>query len=178
VLAASAGLSVDDVFTVYTQYGASTKRGANLSVGMLGIGSKSGFAYSDSFTVTSWHAGKKRIYVAVLDESKVGVINMLHEEDCGLHETGVEIQVAVRPNDILEFHNKARRLFQHFEPRPDINIDLPTAPSAITKLTHGTLVEDTGREWIALMGVMRFGKFNAFGKFNTFVHFSTASLLD
>src|SRR4029077_7352887 len=41
------GLSRDDIKKVYTQYGASTKRDSDLAVGMLGIGSKSGFAYTD-----------------------------------------------------------------------------------------------------------------------------------
>ena len=44
------GLSHDDIFKIYSQYGASTKRNTNDAVGMLGIGSKSGFAYSDTFT--------------------------------------------------------------------------------------------------------------------------------
>ena len=34
------GLSRDDVFNVYTQYGASTKHDSNIAVGMPGIGSK------------------------------------------------------------------------------------------------------------------------------------------
>ena len=61
------GLSHKDVFTVFTQYGESSKRTDSSAVGMLGIGSKSGFAYTDSFTVTSWHSGGKRVYAAVLD---------------------------------------------------------------------------------------------------------------
>ncbi len=149
------GLSQDDVFTIYTQYGASTKRGGNIAVGMLGIGSKSGFAYSDSFTVTSWHGGMKRVYIAVLDKSEKGVINQLHEEPCDAAETGIEIHIAVRPNDVLEFHNKARQLFQHFDPRPEINIDLPPAPTKLTRLKNGIMVEDKdGREgeWVAVMG--------------------------
>src|ERR1051325_3005995 len=89
------GLSHEAVFEVYTQYGASTKRDSDKSVGMLGIGSKSGFAYSDSFTVTSCHGGMKRTYVAVLDESDKGAINLLAEEPCG-DETGITIQIPVR----------------------------------------------------------------------------------
>jgi hypothetical protein len=151
------GLSQDDVFQVYTQYGSSTKRNSNSSVGMLGIGSKSGFAYSDSFSITSWHGGKKKMYVAVLDASEEGVINLLHEEDCGVDETGVEVQMAVRPPDIMEFMSKARKLFQYFDPRPEINLDLPPAPSRQTKLKHGTLIEDRvgedgNHQWVAVMG--------------------------
>jgi hypothetical protein len=153
------GLSEEDVFNVYTQYGASTKRDSDTAVGMLGIGSKSGFAYSDSFTITSWHGGMKKIYVAVLDKTEKGLINKLHEEPCGADETGVEIQIAVRPQDIEEFRKKAVRLFQYFIPRPDINTELPALPDAVLKLQHGIIYDDPAEDayrydtkWIAIMG--------------------------
>jgi len=150
------GLSLDEVMTVYTQYGASTKRDNDDAVGMLGIGSKSGFAYSDSFTITSWHDKKKRIYVAALDQSEAGVINLIHEEDCKDDETGIEISIAVRSNDVLEFHNKARKLFTHFDPQPEINIELPPPPSAATKLKHGFITDQPMNGgthlWVATMG--------------------------
>ena len=66
------GLSHDDMFRVFTRYGRSTKRDSNEVVGMLGIGSKSGFAYADTFTVVSRHGGRVRTYVAALDESEIG----------------------------------------------------------------------------------------------------------
>lgn len=149
------GLSQDDVFQVYTQYGASTKRTSDKAVGMLGIGSKSGFAYSDSFTITSWHGGMKRIYLAILDKTEEGLINLLHEEECSLQETGIEIQIAVKPNDALEFQSKAQKLFQHFDPRPVINLDLPPEPSEQTKLKNGIIYKDwdeDGNQWTAVMG--------------------------
>ena len=54
------GLSHSDVFEVFTQYGASSKRQDDVTVGSFGIGSKSGFAYADSFTIVSRHAGQQR----------------------------------------------------------------------------------------------------------------------
>lgn len=153
------GLSSDDVFKVYTQYGASTKRDTDDVIGMLGIGSKSGFAYSDSFTITSWNGGAKRTYVAVLDDSEKGVINLLHEEDCG-SETGVEIQIAVKSKDIYEFSTKAKNLYKHFKPRPNINIELPPIPPIKTALKNGIIYTEKDYEknyneenkWIAVMG--------------------------
>lgn len=144
------GLSQSDVFDVYTQYGASTKRASNDAVGMLGIGSKSGFAYSDSFTVISCHGGKRRTFVALLDETDKGTINLLHEEDCG-SDTGVTIQIPIQPRDIYEFTDKAQKLFSYFTPRPDINTDLPPVQAAMAELTHGAIAEH-GDGWIALMG--------------------------
>jgi hypothetical protein len=146
------GLSPDDVKQIYTQYGASTKRSSNAAVGMLGIGSKSGFAYADSFTVTSYHGGVKRTYVAVLDATNAGTMNLLCEEPTT--ETGVEISITVQPKDISDFQQKARGLFKFFSPRPTINIDLPSLPDERTVLNHGTLVTKGGwgTEWVAVMG--------------------------
>lgn len=146
------GLSHDDVFTVFSQYGRSTKRETNDAVGSLGIGSKAGFAYSDSFIVTSWYDGKKRIYMATLDESEKGKISLLAEEPAD--GSGVEIQIAVRPEDISEFQSKAKQLFRHFYPRPTINLDLPAAPTEQTILANGSITTQGyyGAEWIAIMG--------------------------
>lgn len=142
------GLSEEDVFQVYTQYGDSTKRSDDSAVGYLGIGSKSGFAYNDSFTVTSWHKGFKKVYVAVLDKSDKGEMQKLHEEPCG-EETGIEIQIPVRPSDVAEFHRKAKSLFVYFEPRPNINIQLPTTQRDIKQ--HGYFTtEEPG--WVGVMG--------------------------
>ena len=156
------GLSQQEVFEVFTQYGASTKRNDDNSVGMLGIGCKSAFAYSDSFTIESWYGGVKKSYVAVLDPSEKGVINMLGEEPCG-DETGVLIQIAVRPEDIHEFEVKAQALFAYFLPRPDINTEIPELPTNQLHLKNGVIydsnkVEDLWHRsnWIAVMGCVSY----------------------
>lgn len=147
------GLSEEDVFTTYTKYGKSTKRDTNDAVGMLGIGCKSGFAYSETFTVTSWHGGMKKIYIAVLDPSDRGLMNKIHEEPCG-EETGVEIQIPVRAADIQEFARKGQTLFRYFDPRPEINLPLP--PDQWNKMPSGFLSEAnkviTAHPWVAVMG--------------------------
>jgi len=132
------GLSKEDIFEIYTQYGASTKRGSNTAVGMLGIGSKSGFAYSDSFNIISYHNGKKCIYVALLDETEKGTINLLVEEISN-EETGIEIQIPVKSQDIREFEVKAQNLFRHFSPLPIINTTIASLPTRSTALTHGVI---------------------------------------
>lgn len=124
------GLSRDNVMRVYTQYGESTKRSSDDFVGMLGIGSKSAFSYADSFTVTSWFDGKKSVYIAVLDETDNGTINLLSEEELppeSRDETGLEVSVAVSSSDIFSFQEKGREFFKHFRPLPKINIDIPDA---------------------------------------------------
>ncbi len=156
------GLSRDDVFTVFTQYGASTKRGDDEAVGMLGIGSKSAFAYADSFSVISRHGGTKSTYVAALDPSDRGVINLLAEEPCDPADTGVEIVIAVESGDVSAFESRAYRLFRHFNPRPNINCELPAPPDERVALPSGEIhcsldgTEDIGAygggNWVAVMG--------------------------
>jgi hypothetical protein len=135
------GLSRDDVFNVYCKYGASTKRDSDDYVGMLGIGSKSAFAYTDSFTVTSWHNGVKSVYVALIDESNKGTMNLLSEElidDTSL-ESGIEISLAVDNGDIDEFTKKARDLYRNFRPIPNINISMPEASKDEISLKSGRI---------------------------------------
>lgn len=148
------GLSHEDVFRVYTKYGKSTKRTNAGQVGMLGIGCKSGFAYSDTFTISSRHGGKCRTYIALLDETDIGTMNLLSEEDCPAEETGITVQIPVRREDIWEFHKKAISLFQYFRPHPIINVSLPAIPSEEKTLVNGTIYDsaDGNGEWVAVMG--------------------------
>ena len=62
------GLSHDDCMNLYTTYFGSTKTDSNEVVGCLGLGSKSPFAYTDAFNVSSFHNGKLRVYTAYKNE--------------------------------------------------------------------------------------------------------------
>jgi hypothetical protein len=170
------GLSFEDVFEVYNRYGASTKRDSNAAVGMLGIGSKSGFAYSDAFTIVSYHGGQKATYVAVIDDSEKGRVDLfdVQEQPCACGDdhtanhrhptcpephTGVEIQIPVKPDDIPEFRKKACVLFAYFDPQPQINVDLLEIPSGKDFPGLGRVFDsaDTGSprlkgEWTVVMG--------------------------
>lgn len=144
------GLSPEDVFQVYTQYGASTKRSSDQAVGMLGIGSKSGFAYSDSFTISSFHKGVKSTYVAVLDKTNEGVMTLLDRQPCG-EETGVEVLIPVQPKDISIFIDKAKGLFRFFTPKPDINTQIQTDDEVKDSFPSGSILNGAG-SWTAVMG--------------------------
>jgi hypothetical protein len=153
------GLSPGGVFNVFTQYGASTKRDSDDSVGCLGVGSKSGFAYSDSFTITSRQCGEKRTYVAVLDESEKGRIDLLHTEPCDEEDTGVAISIAVRVEDIGAFERKARALYKYFVPRPEINTELPQLPPEQASFEHGVVydtISGVEAQWVAVMGCVSY----------------------
>ena len=112
------GLSEHDIFHIYSSYGASTKENTNDQVGTLGMGSKSGFAYANSFTITSYHGGTKSVYEAYIDETEVGAISKMHEEPSD-EPTGVEITIAVLSKDIYEFQRTAKEFFRWFSPMPE-----------------------------------------------------------
>ena len=159
------GMSEEDIFEVFTQYGDSTKRDDDESVGAFGIGSKSGFSYSRQFTVISYHSGMKRIYTAVLEETDIGRMDRMYEEPCG-DETGIEIRIAVERPDMYLFNERAKTYFRYYDPRPEINIGIPEVKQV--KVDHGFLIETENsgnsggfyaspsgggyNEWIAVMG--------------------------
>ena len=64
------GLSHEDCMNLYTTYFRSNRTDSNKAVGCMGLGSKSPFAYNDSFTVESFFNGKHRTYNAYKNEQE------------------------------------------------------------------------------------------------------------
>ena len=113
------GLSEDDVYNVFTQYGYSTKKQSKTSIGCLGIGSKSAFCYTDNFTVISFFNGIKSTYLCYLDNSGLGKINTLTNEPTD-SPNGLEIVVPIKQNDIKSFIEVAKKLFIWSKVKPII----------------------------------------------------------
>lgn len=146
-----AGLDDAGIREVYTQYGRSTKRLSDSAIGQLGLGSKSAFAYSEQFSITSWCNGNRTIYNAYLDETGIGKVAKMTETDCSATHTGVEIKIPVRATDIDEFVTKARSVYYYFEPRPRINTQIPV-PTYATAGGWWRIRQEYGVGPIAVMG--------------------------
>lgn len=152
------GLSEDEVYNIYASYGLSTKRSTNKLVGTLGFGSKSGFAYVDNFTITSWHGGKKSVYEAFIDPTNIGKIVKLHEEPSD-EPTGLCITIAVDSKDINQFTQTATNFYAHFNPMPQFfGVDISTRienmfslHQSIHESKHGKFL--TAKSWSAQTGV-------------------------
>jgi hypothetical protein len=110
-------LSDTDIQDIYAFYGESTKRNTNSQTGMLGIGSKSAFAYGDNFVINSFVDGQKHTYNAFIDPSQVGQIAKLGVEDTD-EENGIEIVIPTKEEDVETFRSTAEEIFQHFKIRP------------------------------------------------------------
>ena len=112
-------LNEDEIQNVYAFYGESTKRNSNDVTGMLGIGSKSAFAYGDNFVINSYIDGTKHIYNAFIDPSQVGQISKIGTQKT-TEENGIEIVVPVKYEDVDEFWTKSKSLFKWFKVRPEL----------------------------------------------------------
>ena len=116
------GMSESDVLSLYTTYFRSTKDQDNTQIGGFGLGSKSPFAVSDQFTVTSWHGGTKSTYVCYKQDG-LPRVNITGSVPCGA-ETGIEVRVphTSASGSVIVWQDEARRLFRWWADLPDMNV--------------------------------------------------------
>lgn len=112
-------LSHDDVMHLYTTVFESTKDGTNTQVGKLGLGSKSPFAYTDTFTVTAWLRGEKRTYSCYIDATHTPMIAFMGAEETD-EEDGFEVSFPVKVSDVDEFLTSARKVAYGFDVLPNV----------------------------------------------------------
>lgn len=130
------GLSQDGVYNTFARYGKSTKRNSDEVVGQLGLGCKSAFAYSTCFGIRSIQDGISSQYTAFIDESNKGKIVLLEQKKTN-EEQGLEITVPINPVDAATFIDRAKSVYQYFNPRPKFlgkSIDFPVVDK--TKGVH------------------------------------------
>lgn len=157
------GLSHEDCMSLYTTYFGSTKTDSNDAVGCLGLGSKSPFAYTDSFTVTSYFDGKKRVYNSFKNEHDEPVFVLLSEEDSD-EVNGIEVMFSVDEHDVEEFKDKAQEIYQHFKviPKFDGDTEIVVPEYVLRGSIWGLQAKDNERgyhrsfEASAIMGQVRY----------------------
>lgn len=102
------GMDLDTLKSIYSSYGRSTKR-SNMDVtGGLGVGSKTPFAYTDSFTVYSVKDGLKHTMVNYKDNGipKIKEIVTMPTDE----PNGVEIHVPVKVPDFPSFLSRIQSI--------------------------------------------------------------------
>jgi hypothetical protein len=113
------GLSNEDMMSVYTTFFESTKTQSNDVVGCLGLGSKSPFAITDSFFVTSYFNGMKTIFSVFVDKNFIPSITIFATEET-TEDNGLEIEIAVKDTLISSFAYEVRTQLRFFTVKPDI----------------------------------------------------------
>lgn len=114
------GLSHRFMMTKFPVLGESTKDEDDDSPGGWGLGSKSGLAYGDTFTVISRHKGTRRSYLISLAETGQIQVECM-EEVASIEESGLEVLFPVKPEDVSAFQERARQILWSFDPRPVIS---------------------------------------------------------
>ena len=154
------GLTEDQIRSVYCMYGRSTKRESNAYTGQLGLGSKSGFSYGDSFTVSSFKDGVKTVYSAYIDETRLGSVAKIHEE-LTKEENGIEISIPVKVNDVNVFAEKIGHVIRYFKTKPIIN-------GSVDDNSNKAIY--SGKKWrVCAKKRNEYQKYNANGGFNNAV---------
>lgn len=113
------GLSDDSVRKIFTQYFNSTKDNSNDVIGAFGLGSKTPFAYTDTFTITSTYNGETVFYSAYLNDDGVPSIAELDRTPSDAHN-GVEIKVPVNREDFNNFRTAVAEQLRFFTVKPEI----------------------------------------------------------
>jgi hypothetical protein len=108
------GLSHAQVMKLYVTYFDSTKETSNDFAGTLGLGSKSPFSYINSFNVTSFHEGKKRLYTAYISQS--GLPEIVFASETNTEEpNGLMVSFPTKKEDTSAFQVAARRILTWFD---------------------------------------------------------------
>lgn len=122
------GMSSSDITSVFVSYFTSTKDQSNDCTGMLGLGSKSPFSYTDQFTVTSIKDGTRKIYSAFIADNGVPNITEMFSSET-TEQNGVEIKLSVKREDYAEFTKEVKEQLKYFKVQPKIiNGSIPVDP--------------------------------------------------
>jgi hypothetical protein len=141
------GLPQSEVMQLYTTYFQSTKDQSDDLIGGFGLGSKSPFAVTDQFTVTSWHGGFCSEYVMYKDAG-LPRVNMIRSTPSN-EPTGMLIQVPTS-RDFSTYQHEAGNFFKWWDHRPTITpaISIQTNPFG-GSLRSPNLTADGKPLWVA-----------------------------
>lgn len=109
----------EEVMGLYSTMFASSKRETNDLTGMIGLGSKSPFAYTSIFNVIAWKDGEKRHYSCFIGDDEVpqtALIGRVPSDE----PDGIEVSFAVKQEDIHKFRSAAPEVLFGFDPKPNI----------------------------------------------------------
>jgi hypothetical protein len=112
------GISEKDMYELYTTYFSSNKTHSNSFVGCLGLGSKSPFAYCNSFTVKSRFEGVSTTYCCFVGkDGEPNISRMAYTKTS--EPSGLEVSFAVDQKDFSKFR-EAVSVYRHFSVLPEI----------------------------------------------------------
>ena len=106
---------------LYNSYFSSSKAESNDFIGGFGLGSKSPFSYTDTFSITSYHKGEICGYVAYMDGDGPQIKPTFVKEMGPDDKTGIEIVVSVEEKDFRNFAYEVSYIMRPFKDLAIIN---------------------------------------------------------
>lgn len=144
------GLSLADLTDIFTRFGASTKRNTNTQIGGFGLGAKSPFAYTNSFTIINRHGGTATTYIASIGtDGMPGLHSVLSTPT---NETGITITVPVS-SAFYQWKDALKQL-EFFEPRPIVNGEKMPEPDIL--FSHDDYMVLRGGDPAVMVGPVRY----------------------
>jgi hypothetical protein len=108
------GVDPEKIGEIFWTYGQSSKTNDQLTIGALGIGCKSAFAYTkSSFIVKNRYQGNEYTYLCFIDENGEPAGSMVGEAPT-IEKNGITVEFATRPEDQSAFYIRFGRLFKHW----------------------------------------------------------------
>jgi len=140
------GIKHEDIFGIYTTYFGSTKSGDNTAIGGLGLGSKTPFSYTDTFTVASYVNGTKRTYTAYISEDGTPAIVCVLEEPTD-EPNGLEVRMPVHNCDTRRFQEAIDKFVPRLNPMPKIKGMEPPKPYTYTINNDTFAIRHSDTNW-------------------------------
>jgi hypothetical protein len=130
------GIDPEEFYDVYTNLGHSTKDHEDTSIGAYGLGSKTPFAVTDSYTIRNFYDGTVYVYTAFKDTGMptVSLIGSEPTDECN----GLEISVDISSTgNVSAFQRQCKEQLAYFEVQPKIVNDPDFEWDEVPELSTG-----------------------------------------
>lgn len=107
------GMSPETIMTLYTTFFGSDKNQDNDAIGGLGLGSKTPFSYTDTFTLLSFWEGTKYTWLCMIQEDGQPSIAMVKQAK-SKEARGIQYIIPIKQEDFYTFANKAKTVLKYF----------------------------------------------------------------
>lgn len=189
------GITPERMSEIFVMYGESSKRNTNAQTGGFGLGSKTPFSYTDTFSVISITPDSdgnliERKYVAYIDDSRLGVMSLVQESPA-TEQRGTKIIIPVKNADFNYFKEYTVESTKHWPVKPIIvNDEFVEWPKIdIYKSGNGWFIGRENRGHFAIVDGIEYpintqvvqrdekdGLFNKMGLLSVYMEFKTGEV--
>lgn len=117
------GLSHADMTTIYISAGTSTKNTSNDSIGAFGLGSKSPFAYTDSYTIISYNSGHESRYLVHKTDDGLPSLTLVYTRPT-TEPSGLEIRIPSKVPDYYKWSDAIKTQLREMPIKPVTSVEI------------------------------------------------------